>query len=104
MITAYIISLIIGLISYRFYYLVRHNSYIFTDNWSPKSENLEKVKFPIWEAWLLFLLIFIPFGFIIILLATGYITYTIYDTDLVKFPKDDIFMKILRVINKDLNQ
>ena len=98
----YIISLIISLIVYRFYYLVRSNSYIRIGRWG--EEKLEKVKFPLWEACFVFLFIILPFGFVVILMLTGMFNYGIYNTDVVKFPENSIWVKVSRFINKNLNQ
>lgn len=98
----YVISLIINLIAYKFYYLVRSNSYIRIGRWS--EEKLEKVKFPLWEACFVFLFILIPLGFVIILMLTGMFNYGVHETDVVKFPENSIWVKISKFVNKNLNR
>lgn len=98
----YVISLIINLITYKFYYLIRSNSYIEVGRWSERK--LEKVKFPLWEACFVFLFILLPFGFVVILMLTGMFNYGVHNTDVVKFPENSIWVKISKFVNKNLNR
>lgn len=94
--------MLFNLIFFCIYYILRKNSYhkirIWEKGYKHGEDTYIKSKFPVWEAFLISLFIFVPAGFIWIIMLPFALNYPYY-IDKIIFPKDSIWNKISKFLS-----